>query len=102
MYKPVNSHKTPANLWITLHPYLCGYSVHRYRYGFEKIYPCHSLLIVSAHLQRLLVFLGSHVSFATIDLSGVFEADAVKHVARDMVGSVRKLSQESISISVFF
>ena len=58
-------------------------------------------MFIQEFLPRFLVFLGSHISFAIIDLGGVFEADAVKHVARDMVGTVGKLSQEPISVFVF-
>ena len=58
-------------------------------------------MFIQEFLPRFLIFLGSHISFAIIDLGGVFEADAVEHVSRDMVGSVWKLSREPIGISKF-
>ena len=58
-------------------------------------------MFIQEFLPRFLIFLGSHISFAIIDLGGVFEADVVEHVSRDMVGSVGKPSQEPISISKF-
>ena len=58
-------------------------------------------MFVQRFLPRFLIFLGSCVSFAVIDLGGVFEADVVKHVARDMVCSVGELQWESINILEF-
>ena len=49
-----------------------------------------------------LIFLGSCIFFAIIDLGGVFEVDAVNHMSGDMAGSVRKLSWELISISKLY
>ena len=58
-------------------------------------------MFIQEFFPRFLIFLGSHISFAIIDLGGVFEADVVEHVSRDMVGSVGKPSQELIGISKF-
>ena len=48
-----------------------------------------------------IVFLGCSISLAIVDLGGVFQADAVIHVARDMVGGVGKLNGEPISVFQF-
>ena len=44
-------------------------------------------MFIQEFFPRFLIFLGSRISFAIIDLGGVFEVDAVKHVSGDMVGS---------------
>ena len=59
-------------------------------------------MFVQELFPRFLIFLGSHISFAIIDLGGVFETDAVKHMSGDMVGSVRKPSQGLIGISKLY
>ena len=59
-------------------------------------------MFIQEFLPRFLVFLGSHISIAIIDLGGVFEVDAVKHMSGDMVGSVGKPSWEPIGISKFY
>ena len=58
-------------------------------------------MFIQELFPRFLIFLGSCISFAIIDLGGVFETDVVKHMSRDMVGSVGKPSRELIGISKF-
>ena len=58
-------------------------------------------MFIQKFLPRFLIFLWGCISLTIIDFGGVFEADAVKHVARDVVCSVGKPCRELISLLEF-
>jgi hypothetical protein len=53
-------------------------------------------VVVQQPLPRFLVFLGSCISLAIIDLVGIFQPDAVEHVAGDVGSAVREACWEAV------
>jgi hypothetical protein len=53
-------------------------------------------VVVEEPLPRFLVFLGSHVFLAIVDLGGVFESYLVEHVSGDFGGAIREAEWEAI------
>ena len=58
-------------------------------------------MVIQKFLPRFLIFIWGCISLTIIDFGGVFEVDVVKHVAGDVVCSVRRLRQEPISVLEF-